>query len=231
MNQAFRDVLAFHRKFGCATGTTLAVPDDDVVALRCLLIDEEYRELKQAMDRDDLPGIAKEAIDLIYVVTGTLIAYGISAPEIWEAVHSSNMSKDGSKRGDGKVCKGDGYTPPDVAGLLENQAPIPCPGRGEMTAGERAALEELEHRIAQTVRADVIGLGLREIRDRDLYRGTHGTFEDYCAGVWKYNRHVADLFLACAEPESRYSVMAGRMKHRMNLISPAPRGDSDGVAS
>lgn len=121
----FADVLAFHRKFGCATGTTPALVDGDVRRLRISLIDEEGMEFVEALRVGDLPGIADGAIDLIYVVLGTLVAYGIDANEVWAAVHSANMAKEGGgKRGDGKILKSSTWVAPDVAGLLERQGPI-----------------------------------------------------------------------------------------------------------
>jgi predicted HAD superfamily Cof-like phosphohydrolase len=116
-----RDLIKFHRHFGCTIGESPAIPDDVTVELRCKLIDEEYRELMDAIDRDDLPAIAKEAIDLIYVVGGTLVAYGIDPVPVWRAVHESNMTKDGTKRADMKILKGDGYRPPEIAKLVGMQ--------------------------------------------------------------------------------------------------------------
>lgn len=213
-----RDLIACHRKFGQTIGTTPAVPDEATVSLRCRLIDEEYRESIDAIGVGDLPEIAKELADLLYVVTGTFVAYGIDPGPVFAAVHASNMSKPGTKDEAGKFLKGEHYEAPDIAGILAQQGPID--GRGPMTPGETAALEELEHRATQTVRADIIGLALREIRDRDLYRGTHASFNEYCHSKWQYSHHIAGLFIACADPDSRYSQMANKIKkHR---ITPAP---------
>ena len=145
MQMIFRDLIEFHRKYGCEIGTVPAIPDDATATLRARLIDEEYRELMDAMDREDLPAIAKEAIDLVYVTAGMLVAYGIFAPAAWDAVHRSNMTKDGSVRGDGKIMKGDGYRPADVASILALQDPLPLitPSR-DQSDGVSAALEELE---------------------------------------------------------------------------------------
>jgi hypothetical protein len=89
------------------------------------------------------------------------------------------MAKDGRLRGDLKVMKGDGYRPPDVAGLLERQPPLGSDDRGPMTDGERSALEYLEHEIVRSNRREVRAVAFRSIRDRDLYRGTHPTFDEY----------------------------------------------------
>lgn len=124
MNKCFSDVLAFHRKFGAVIGSTPAVPDEATVILRYRLIREEQNELVNAMIDNDLPGIAKEITDSIYVLVGTAISYGISLPEVWDAVQAANLSKSQDKRGDGKVQKGENYISPDIAGILARQVPI-----------------------------------------------------------------------------------------------------------
>jgi hypothetical protein len=179
VNSLHENVLAFHRKFGAVVGTTPAAPSDAVLGLRLRLISEEYGELMSALYAGDLAQIAKEAADLKYVIEGTLISYGIDSRPIDAAVHASNMAKDGRVRGDLKVMKGDGYRPPDVAGLLERQPPLGSDARGPMTDGERSALEYLEHEIVRSNRREVRAVAFRSIRDRDLYRGTHPTFDEY----------------------------------------------------
>jgi predicted HAD superfamily Cof-like phosphohydrolase len=124
MIQATRDVLEFHRKHGATIGMTPAVPDAATVALRQRLISEEFTELMDAINHDDLACIAKEAVDLLYVTVGTLIAYGIDPGLVWDAVHASNMTKGDGKRGDAKVLKGPNYAPPDIAVILARQGPL-----------------------------------------------------------------------------------------------------------
>lgn len=118
----FADVLAFHRKFGCAVGTTPAVPGQGTVELRKSLNNEEHGETLRAMDAGDLAGIADGVVDDIYVKLGTLISYGIDPRPIWRAVHETNMAKvGGAMREDGKVLKPPGWVAPDVAGILSRQ--------------------------------------------------------------------------------------------------------------
>lgn len=118
---AYQDVRDFHRKFGHPVGETPAVPDDGTVRLRQRLVQEEFLELMAAMQKGDLPGIADGALDLVYVVLGTLLAYGVDPTPLWAAIHRANLSKGQEKRADGKVLKGDGFVPPDVEGLLRCQ--------------------------------------------------------------------------------------------------------------
>lgn len=124
MSTMLQDLIDFHRKFGHPVGMTPSVPDDATVALRQKLIDEEYGELMEAIGVDDIPAIAKEGIDLIYVVVGLFVAYGIDPSPLWIAVHSSNMAKTGGKDATGKTMKGPNYRAPDIAGLLAKQRPL-----------------------------------------------------------------------------------------------------------
>ena len=84
--------------------------------LRIALIDEEYFELLEAMRWGDPVHIAKEAADLVYVVVGTMVEYGIPFNEVFAALQISNMSKVGpdgqvTKRDDGKILKGEHFRP------------------------------------------------------------------------------------------------------------------------
>ena len=54
---------------------------------------------------------------------GTAHVYGIDLDAVLDEVHASNMTKLGAdgrpiRRADGKVLKGPGYRPPDIAAVL-----------------------------------------------------------------------------------------------------------------
>jgi predicted HAD superfamily Cof-like phosphohydrolase len=58
------------------------------------------------------------------------VTYGIDLDQVMAEVHRSNMSKlDGNGkpllREDGKVIKSEQYFPPNVAGVLKLQSPLP----------------------------------------------------------------------------------------------------------
>jgi predicted HAD superfamily Cof-like phosphohydrolase len=90
--------------------------------LRYDLIREELEELKVAMGRHMLIEIADAIGDLLYVVYGTAVTYGIDMEEIFAEIHRSNMTKvGGSKRADGKLLKPDTYDPPKIAPILNEQ--------------------------------------------------------------------------------------------------------------
>jgi predicted HAD superfamily Cof-like phosphohydrolase len=70
-----------------------------------------------------LIGIADALADIVYVVYGAALTYGIDLDAVLREVHRSNMSKldsDGKPvlRADGKVLKSDRYVRPDIAAAL-----------------------------------------------------------------------------------------------------------------
>lgn len=121
-----QSIIEFHKAYGLTCEKTpVAYQPDNIRFLREALIDEEYKEFKEALDEQDVEQICKEGIDLLYVVLGTLISYGIPITTVFEEVHRSNMSKLGEDglpiyRDDGKVLKGPNYLPADIKGILED---------------------------------------------------------------------------------------------------------------
>ena len=90
-------------------------------ALRQTLILEECVEFVDAQREDDMIGIADSLADLIYVICGAALAYGIPLTEVFDEVQRSNMSKfkGGIKRrDDGKILKGDYFEEPDIKSIL-----------------------------------------------------------------------------------------------------------------
>lgn len=116
-------VEAFHRMFDIMVQRAPIVVDERTRALRERLIQEEFEELKEAMAKNDLPAIAKEMADLLYVVYGTAVSYGIDMDPVFREVHRSNMSKVGGyKREDGKWVKPATYSPAAIAPILAEQS-------------------------------------------------------------------------------------------------------------
>ena len=94
-----------------------------VAELRYELIREELEEMREAMDKKDLVGIADALTDLLYVVYGAGHSFGLDLDACFNEVHRSNMSKLGADgrpiyREDGKVLKGENYSPPDLEKTL-----------------------------------------------------------------------------------------------------------------
>lgn len=115
----FDKVKEFNRVFKTVYNDTPTTIKGDQRVLKYKLMAEELREVKEAMDAEDLPEIAKELSDLLYVVYGAADAYGIPIDECFAEVHRSNMSKldkDGNPifRTDGKILKSELYEPADM---------------------------------------------------------------------------------------------------------------------
>jgi len=75
---------------------------------------------------------------------------------------------------------------------VEIASPKVAPRKGarvSLSADEQKALQRCERIIARGTAEFVrVGLALREIRDRRLYRGTHSTFEAYCQEQFDFHR-------------------------------------------
>jgi predicted HAD superfamily Cof-like phosphohydrolase len=115
-------VERFHRLFDIVVRRTPGLVDEGTRVLRERLIQEEFEELKEAMAREDLVAIAKELADLLYVVYGTAVSYGIDMGPVFHEVHRSNMSKIGGyKREDGKWMKPPTYSAASIEPILAEQ--------------------------------------------------------------------------------------------------------------
>jgi predicted HAD superfamily Cof-like phosphohydrolase len=85
------------------------------------LLAEEVAELDSAMTNADLAKIADGVGDVIYVVLGIALQYGVDADRAVQAVHESNMTRElpsGVATTSDKVPRGDGYVPPDIDGVI-----------------------------------------------------------------------------------------------------------------
>ncbi len=116
----------FHRAFKVPRPVSPRNPPKDRRDLRIELIREEFEELKDAMSAGNLVLVADACADLLYVIYGTALEYGINIDEIFAEVHRSNMSKlreDGTPiiRADGKVLKSDRFELPELQPILLKQ--------------------------------------------------------------------------------------------------------------
>lgn len=122
MKTMFEMVRDFHEAFGQRIGRRPSLPDMNERSLRMKLLQEEMREYCEAEGDDNLIEIADALADIIYIACGTAVSYGIPLDELYQEVHRSNMAKlvDGKvlRRDDGKVIKPEGWTPPDIEGIL-----------------------------------------------------------------------------------------------------------------
>lgn len=147
MNLLRKLVSEFHTAFGAPNPKVPTVPPNDRVRLRLQLIREEFFELLdacldfgtvhialrfcdsavkaliEATVRVDMVKAADAFVDLEYVTEGAMLEFGIDSGPLLEEVHRSNMAKKGgATREDGKYLKPEGWTPPDIAGVLARQA-------------------------------------------------------------------------------------------------------------
>jgi len=98
-------------------------PDFSTRELRLDLIQEEFEELQEAIDNNDMVEVADALTDLLYVIYGAGHAFGIDLDECFLEVHESNMSKLGPdgraiRRDDGKILKSENFFAPDFSHIL-----------------------------------------------------------------------------------------------------------------
>lgn len=137
-------VRDFHAACDLTIGDTPRIRDDQ---LRADLILEEARETAEAItgrrvsiefDDDQPPererslaGAIDGLCDLLAVVYGAAVTFGIDLAPFWEEVHLTNMAKaQGPKRADGKQLKPAGWRSPNITGLLSVLYPGVCRGCG-----------------------------------------------------------------------------------------------------
>lgn len=101
-----------------------ALADQATADLRIRLIEEELRELKDAIAEGNLVEIADAVQDLLYVVYGTGEAYGLPVDRLFDEVHRSNMTKFPNgvcTKVNGKIVKPDTYEKPDLASIINGE--------------------------------------------------------------------------------------------------------------
>jgi predicted HAD superfamily Cof-like phosphohydrolase len=123
MNRMQEQLVEWHKKFGVLVNEAPTIPDEKTKTLRMRLIQEEAHELYAGIQSDDMLEIADGLADLLYVVFGTAVSFGIDIEKVFNEVHRSNMSKlwpDGTVHYDafGKVVKPPTYSKADIAGVL-----------------------------------------------------------------------------------------------------------------
>lgn len=89
------------------------------------LIEEEHKELKEAVAADDLVEQLDALIDILVVTIGAIHSAGYDAEGAWKEVMSTNFAKIDKetgmvrKREDGKVLKPIGWAPPNLKPFLK----------------------------------------------------------------------------------------------------------------
>lgn len=120
--EMFRDVIAFHRKFGLAYNGEDPTPEE--ANLRYNRLHEEMLEFSEACVKNDHEGMLDGLVDLVYIALGTAYRMGWNFEEAWRRVHKANMAKErgtpqSSKYGTGfDIVKPEGWTPPNLSDLI-----------------------------------------------------------------------------------------------------------------
>ena len=119
----FEKVKEFMTTFGQEIKDKAEFPNEKIVELRKKLIDEEFNELKDAINENDLIEVADALTDILVVTYGAGVAFGIDLDKCFKEVHRSNMSKlseDGKPIYNefGKVMKGPNYFKPNLKQYL-----------------------------------------------------------------------------------------------------------------
>jgi len=88
-------VAEFHKTFQHPIVKQPQIPSKDRCQLRVALIEEELRELKEAIENDDLVEIADALCDIQYVLSGAVLEFGLKDKfaDLFDEVQRSNMSK------------------------------------------------------------------------------------------------------------------------------------------
>jgi len=124
-------LVEFHETYGLVInespiGFTFEEDEDktELFQLRSNLVMEEYSEWQAAHEGEDLVELADAICDLVYVLVGTAVSYGIPFDRCFAEVQRSNMSKLGEdgkpivRETDGKILKGPNFSPPDLHSII-----------------------------------------------------------------------------------------------------------------
>jgi predicted HAD superfamily Cof-like phosphohydrolase len=122
MTNTFRD----QEKFMRACDQTVGELNEAQYKLYLDLMEEEWKELKVALDNGDRVEQLDALLDFIVVTTGAIHSAGMDGEGGWREVMSTNFAKVDKetgkvrKREDGKVLKPVGWTPPELSQFVKN---------------------------------------------------------------------------------------------------------------
>jgi predicted HAD superfamily Cof-like phosphohydrolase len=116
----------FHTVFDQKDGNKPRLISSNEGKLRYSLLAEENNEYLEAVEKNDLIGIADALGDQLYIIYGTILKHGLQhkIEEVFREIHRSNMSKLGADgkpiyREDGKILKGPSYFRPNIKDIIE----------------------------------------------------------------------------------------------------------------
>ena len=121
MNKHLAKVEAFMLRAEIEKPTSPTLPDKQRLLARLEWLREEVEELKQAIEADNLVGVADALADIEYINSGTILECGLDGiwHKVFGEVHISNMTKFPMvTREDGKLGKGPGYKAPNLKAVI-----------------------------------------------------------------------------------------------------------------
>ncbi len=118
MKKSIELVKKFHKKFKVPVLRKPSLIPKDRSKLRYVLMREELEEYRIGVKAGDIENIAKELVDILYALYGTILEHGLEdkIEEIFKEVHKSHMSKDYHQY---KMKKGLKYFEPNIRKILE----------------------------------------------------------------------------------------------------------------
>lgn len=87
-------------------------------------IDEEFAELKKAVNENNLEETVDALLDIVYICIGTSIMCGFDTEKHWTEIQEANMAKIRgiTRRGHNyDVCKPKGWTPPNHEKIIKEK--------------------------------------------------------------------------------------------------------------
>lgn len=121
MTNPFRD----QEKFMRACDQSVEKFNGTQFDMYCALIEEEHKELKQALADNDDVEVLDALIDILVVTIGAIHSMGADGEGAWKEVMRTNFAKIDKetgkvrKREDGKVLKPLGWTAPDLKPFIK----------------------------------------------------------------------------------------------------------------
>lgn len=124
MKTTLDQVREWHENFNAPVLNEPALPEGRR-ELRLSLLEEEIKELREAVEANDMVEVLDALCDIQYVLDGAFLEFGLHPVKdaAFAEVQASNMSKLGEDgkpilREDGKILKGPNFRPPNLAQFL-----------------------------------------------------------------------------------------------------------------
>ena len=92
----YRDVGDFHRKFDIPSydpRKPCEFPSKEILEYRVKFLEEELRELKAALESENLPEALDALADITYVALGTAHYFNAPFAQIWDEIQRANLDR------------------------------------------------------------------------------------------------------------------------------------------